>query len=150
MDAALTSTYVGARRLTPPVSFIIGAIRRGLALAEPAGDAGACFVSGHHLVPELAGEKTDHGAHAGLDQFKRALSLAGCRPELQFAAIAGLPVGVEIEDDRDDPIDRPGMAVEVGFVERAFWIDGEVALELKQAKEKMLVSVSRKSSSLAR
>ncbi len=90
-------------------------------------------------MPEVSGEETNKGAETGFDEDKGAGFVTGGGPEFEFATVAGLPIGIEVEDGGDDAVTGAGVAIKMGLVKSAFRIDGEVAFELEQAQEEALV-----------
>lgn len=59
--------------------------------------------------------------------------------DLQFTAIAGLPVVVEIDDHGDDAVAAIGELIQMALVERAGWVVGQVKLKTTQAKKTVAV-----------
>lgn len=90
-------------------------------------------------MPVVGGEEGDEGAEAGFDDLVRAVFISGGCPEFELAAVAGLPVLVEVDDGGDDPVAGVPVAVEVGFVEGALGVDGEMPLEIEETEEEASV-----------
>ena len=100
-------------------------------LTEPAGDTHSRFLRWHDFMPEISSEETNDRAQPGFDQFERFALVSRRCPEFQLTTIARLPVSIQIENHRDDPVNRPRMPVEMRLVKRTLRINREVSLKLK-------------------
>lgn len=90
-------------------------------------------------MPVISCHETYEGAEAWFHQYESTFAIGWFGPQFQFPTIAGLPIGVEVEDDGDDAVSAFAMAIQMSFVKAAFWIDGKMAFEVEQAQEQLLI-----------
>jgi solute:Na+ symporter, SSS family len=92
------------------------------------------------FVPEVGGEEKDELSKSGHDIEVRAVHPGfTIRINPQFASVVGGPVGIEVDDGRDETGFALAVAVEVGFVMGPGGEAGEVCLEVKEAEKKFAI-----------
>jgi len=93
-----------------------------------------------NFVPEVGGEEKDEFSKSGHDiEMGTVYPGFAIRVNPQFASVVGGPVGIEVDDGRDETGLAGAVAVEVGFVMRPGGEAGEVSLEVEKAEEEFAI-----------
>lgn len=92
------------------------------------------------FVPEVGGEEKDEFSKSGHDVEMGTVHPGfAIRENPQFASVVGGPVGIEVDDGRDETGLAIAVAVEVGFVMRPGGEAGEVSLEIEEPEKKFAI-----------
>lgn len=118
---------------------VVARAGRGLLMTKPTGNTHACFGRWQDFVPEVSGHEADDGSHAGFDQDEGAGFIPWRCPQLELAAVSGLPVRIEVEDNSNDTLACPCVPVQMWFVKCALRVNGKMAFEIEQSEKKPLI-----------